>query len=198
MISWLKIETLTSEYLQVKNWWEEQQEKLKSLTIKKNYEQPKFDLTKKYKSYYTAKITPEIVEIKEGKFLVIEGKGTPGGEEFQIWDYLDISSWRAWQDSNLRPSAPEADVLSTELQAQKFVKKESQGFCNFLNLHLVSKWCPFHCTFFPQRLFYDQGIDENSAWSSQLTCGLKVPERFLNLLHSSPVVTQRCGEGHEI
>ena len=26
-------------------------------------------------------------------------------------------SWRAWQDSNLRPSAPEADILSTELQA---------------------------------------------------------------------------------
>jgi len=45
--------------------------------------QTKLDLTKKYKAYYTAKTTPEIVEIEEGKFLAIEGKGAPGGEEFQ-------------------------------------------------------------------------------------------------------------------
>jgi len=45
--------------------------------------QPKLDLTKEYKTYYTAKTTPEIVEIEEGKFLTIEGKGTPGGDEFQ-------------------------------------------------------------------------------------------------------------------
>jgi len=43
----------------------------------------KLDLTKEYKSYYTAKTTPEIVEIEEGKFLTIEGKGAPGGKEFQ-------------------------------------------------------------------------------------------------------------------
>ena len=45
--------------------------------------QPKLDLTKEYKTYYTAKTTPEIVEIEEGKFLTIEGKGAPGGDEFQ-------------------------------------------------------------------------------------------------------------------
>jgi hypothetical protein len=45
--------------------------------------QKKVDLTKEYKSYYTAKTTPEIVEIEEGQFLTIEGKGAPGGEEFQ-------------------------------------------------------------------------------------------------------------------
>jgi len=44
---------------------------------------PKLDLTKEYKSYYTAKTTPEIVEIGEAKFLTIEGKGAPGGDEFQ-------------------------------------------------------------------------------------------------------------------
>ncbi len=43
----------------------------------------KLDLTKEYKTYYTAKTTPEIVEIEEGKFLAIEGKGAPGGDEFQ-------------------------------------------------------------------------------------------------------------------
>ena len=43
----------------------------------------KLDLTKEYKSYYTAKTTPEIVEIEEGKFLAVKGKCAPGGEEFQ-------------------------------------------------------------------------------------------------------------------
>ena len=45
--------------------------------------QSKLDLTKEYKTYYTAKTTPEIVEFEEGKFLTIEGKGAPGGKEFQ-------------------------------------------------------------------------------------------------------------------
>ena len=44
----------------------------------------KLDLTKEYKSYYTAKTTPEIVEIEKGKFLTIEGKGAPDGDEFQV------------------------------------------------------------------------------------------------------------------
>ena len=45
--------------------------------------QTKLDLTKEYKAYYTAKTTPEIVEIEEGQFLTIKGKGAPGGDEFQ-------------------------------------------------------------------------------------------------------------------
>lgn len=45
--------------------------------------QAKIDLTKEYKTYCTAKTTPEIVEIEEGKFLAIEGKGAPGEDEFQ-------------------------------------------------------------------------------------------------------------------
>jgi len=45
--------------------------------------QAKLDLTKEYKSYYTAKIVPEIVEVEEARFLTIEGKGAPGGDEFQ-------------------------------------------------------------------------------------------------------------------
>ena len=43
----------------------------------------KLDLIKKYRSYYTAKTEPEVVEIEEGTFLAIEGKGAPGGDEFQ-------------------------------------------------------------------------------------------------------------------
>jgi len=43
----------------------------------------KLDLTKEYSAYYTAKTVPEIVEIDEGKFLSIEGKGAPGCDEFK-------------------------------------------------------------------------------------------------------------------
>ncbi|MEW6102336.1 MAG: GyrI-like domain-containing protein [bacterium] len=46
-------------------------------------EEIKIDLAKEYRAYYTAKTTPEIVEIEEGKFLIIEGKGSPDGDEFQ-------------------------------------------------------------------------------------------------------------------
>ena len=42
----------------------------------------KLDLTKEYKTYYTAKTTPEIVEFYEAQFLTIEGKGSPGSKEF--------------------------------------------------------------------------------------------------------------------
>lgn len=45
--------------------------------------QVKLDLTKEYRSYYTAKAVPEIVELDEGKFLTIEGVGAPGCDEFQ-------------------------------------------------------------------------------------------------------------------
>lgn len=45
--------------------------------------QAKLNLTKEYKKYYTAKTTPEIVEIGEGKFLTVEGRGAPGGDEFK-------------------------------------------------------------------------------------------------------------------
>jgi len=43
----------------------------------------KYDLTKEYASYYTAKTTPEIVDVEGGYFLTIEGRGAPEGEEFQ-------------------------------------------------------------------------------------------------------------------
>ena len=42
----------------------------------------KLDLTKEYKTYYTAKKTPEVIEFNEAQFLTIEGKGAPGGIEF--------------------------------------------------------------------------------------------------------------------
>ncbi len=42
----------------------------------------KLDLTREYKTYYTAKTTSEVVEFNEAQFLTIEGKGAPGGKEF--------------------------------------------------------------------------------------------------------------------
>jgi hypothetical protein len=42
----------------------------------------KLDMKKEYKTYYTAKMVPEIVEFGEIPFLTIEGKGEPAGEVF--------------------------------------------------------------------------------------------------------------------
>jgi hypothetical protein len=44
--------------------------------------------------------------------------------------------WRARQDSNLRPSAPEADALSTELQAPDWyaqIERKPLGSTRFPN-----------------------------------------------------------------
>lgn len=42
----------------------------------------KVDLTKIYKSYYTAKPRPEIVHVEPAQYLSITGKGDPSGEAF--------------------------------------------------------------------------------------------------------------------
>lgn len=42
----------------------------------------KVDLTKEFKTYYTAKRTSELAEFDEVIYLAIEGKGEPAGEEF--------------------------------------------------------------------------------------------------------------------
>ena len=42
----------------------------------------KLDLTKKYKSYFTAKSKPEIIEVEPARFLSITGKGDPSAPAF--------------------------------------------------------------------------------------------------------------------
>lgn len=42
----------------------------------------KLDLTKKYKTYFTAKAQPEIVDIEKACFIALCGKGDPSGEAF--------------------------------------------------------------------------------------------------------------------
>lgn len=42
----------------------------------------KLDFIKEYKSYYTAKNTPIVVEFVKIQYLTIEGKGEPAGKEF--------------------------------------------------------------------------------------------------------------------
>lgn len=42
----------------------------------------KLDLTKKYKTYFTSKTKPEIVEIEPAHFISITGKGDPSGKSF--------------------------------------------------------------------------------------------------------------------
>lgn len=43
----------------------------------------KLDLTKEFKSYYTATITPGLVTIEKGLFVTITGKGDPNDEAFR-------------------------------------------------------------------------------------------------------------------
>jgi hypothetical protein len=40
----------------------------------------KIDLSKELEGVYTAKIKPKLVDVPEGKFLTILGKGDPNGE----------------------------------------------------------------------------------------------------------------------
>ncbi|MCD6066049.1 MAG: hypothetical protein K0S33_875 [Bacteroidetes bacterium] len=42
----------------------------------------KLNLAKQYKSYYSAKTKPELVEIESAQFLSITGKGDPSGPDF--------------------------------------------------------------------------------------------------------------------
>jgi len=42
----------------------------------------KLDLTKKYKTYFTAKTSPELVTIEPAQFISIRGKGDPSGDTF--------------------------------------------------------------------------------------------------------------------
>jgi len=42
----------------------------------------KLDLTKQYKSYYSARLKPEIVNIEPAVFLSLTGKGDPSGSSF--------------------------------------------------------------------------------------------------------------------
>jgi hypothetical protein len=42
----------------------------------------KLDLTRKYKTYFTARAKPEIVEIEPAQFMSIAGKGDPSGKPF--------------------------------------------------------------------------------------------------------------------
>jgi len=42
----------------------------------------KLDLTKHFKTYYTAKAKPELLHIEKARYLSITGKGDPSGEDF--------------------------------------------------------------------------------------------------------------------
>lgn len=43
----------------------------------------RLDLRKELKRYYTAKKKPELIDVPEGKFLTILGRGDPNGREYQ-------------------------------------------------------------------------------------------------------------------
>ena len=43
----------------------------------------KINLTKAYKEFYTAKKEPHLIEVPPANFLMIDGRGAPGGEAYQ-------------------------------------------------------------------------------------------------------------------
>lgn len=43
----------------------------------------KLDLVKEYKSYYSARLKPEVIEFDEAYYITISGRGEPGGGEFK-------------------------------------------------------------------------------------------------------------------
>lgn len=43
----------------------------------------KTDLSKELKGVYKAKKKPALIDVPVGKFLAIDGKGDPNGEEYQ-------------------------------------------------------------------------------------------------------------------
>ena len=45
--------------------------------------QPKIDLYKEHKNEYAAPKKPVLIEVKPALYLAIEGRGEPGGEQFQ-------------------------------------------------------------------------------------------------------------------
>jgi hypothetical protein len=47
------------------------------------FEMSKIDLSREFKGLYKAKQVPELIDVPVGKFLAIEGKGDPNGEEYQ-------------------------------------------------------------------------------------------------------------------
>ena len=93
--------------------------------------QTKLDLTKEYKTCYTAKTTPEIVEIEEGQFLTIKGKGAPGGEEFQ---------------------AKVSALYSLAYGIKMLMKKKKVKILQWQNLKVSGGWIPIsHIQRFPVR-----------------------------------------------
>ena len=46
-------------------------------------EMSRLDLRKELRQYYKAKTKPEIIDVPEGKFLAIMGRGEPGGEAYR-------------------------------------------------------------------------------------------------------------------
>ncbi len=43
----------------------------------------KLDLSKKYKEFFTAKLKPELIDVPPTKYLMVDGRGEPGGESYQ-------------------------------------------------------------------------------------------------------------------
>lgn len=127
----------------------------------------KLDLTKKYKSYYTAKTKPEVVEIERAQFISITGKGDPNG----------------------RPFAEKLETLFPVAYAIKFACKENGR--DFVVAKLEGLWS------FDEKKFAGKSITSSSIevprseWEYRLL--IRMPE-FVTKKHLQDAVKKVAGK----
>jgi hypothetical protein len=88
----------------------------------------KIDLYKLHKDQYIAPKNPQLVEIERAKYLVISGRGEPGGEEFTA--KIGALYGMAYTIKMTRKFSGEQDYIICKLEGQWWLDNEGQDFSN--------------------------------------------------------------------
>lgn len=86
----------------------------------------KIDLFKLHKDQYVAPKKPQLVEIHEGKYLAVSGRGEPGGEEFSA--KIGALYGVAYTVKMTRKFAGKQDYTICKLECQWWLDDERQDF----------------------------------------------------------------------
>ena len=88
----------------------------------------KIDLFKLHKDQYVAPKQPQLVEIPEAKYLVVSGRGEPGGEEFTA--KIGALYGAAYTVKMTRKFAGKQDYTVCKLEGQWWVDGEREDFAS--------------------------------------------------------------------
>ena len=88
----------------------------------------KIDLYKLHKDQYAASMNPQLVEIKQAKYLTITGRGEPGGEEFS--SKIGSLYGAAYTIKMTRKFAGMQDYAICKLESQYWLDGDSKDFEN--------------------------------------------------------------------